>query len=103
MREVLVKAGYQVENFQFKVRITKREQYLAKLTLRIFTYNIKKYIGAYLAVLGSVDALVFTGGVGERSQIIRQLILKGLPKIKTLVVPANEELMIARQAAKFIK
>lgn len=102
MREVLAKAGYKVEGFNYKPKITKREQNLAKLTLEIFVYNIKKYIGAYSAILGRVDAIAFTGGIGERSQIIRRLILTDLPDYKTVVVPANEELMIARQAKDVI-
>lgn len=95
----------------------------AQLAEALFTYHVKKYIGAYYAVLGEVDALIFTGGIGENSARIRALScanLKGLgieldlvknqastkgisecqsadSRVKVLVVPTNEELAIARQ------
>jgi acetate kinase len=75
----------------------------AKLALDIFIYRIKKYIGAYVAVMGGLDALVFTAGIGEHARLIRKAICRGSfahlkLKPKILVVPTNEELMIARQA-----
>lgn len=96
----------------------------AKIALSIYSYRIKKYIGAYLAAIGKVDAIVFTAGVGENSSLIRSLSTKGLEHIgieieevknekkssklrdissnnsiiKTLVIPTNEEYEIARQA-----
>lgn len=80
----------------------------AKLAIDIFVYRIRKYIGAYTAVMGGCDALVFTAGIGEHRRGIRQRIchdlfihLKNKPKI--LVIPTDEELMIARQAYKLIK
>jgi len=74
-----------------------KQKKAAKLALEMFVYRIKKYIGAYAAVLGKVDAIVFTAGIGERSAQVRQLIMKNLPiKTKVLVVPTNEELMMAR-------
>ncbi len=103
MREVLVKAGYKVPGFGFKGRIRKRQREIARLTLEIFVYNIKKYIGAYGAVLGQVDALIFTAGIGERSAIVRRLILRDLPKMKNLVIPTNEELMIAKLAKNLVE
>ncbi|MEM7549265.1 MAG: acetate kinase [Bacteroidota bacterium] len=95
----------------------------AKLGLDMFAYRIKKFIGAYAAALGKLDAIVFTAGIGENSAVIRELITsdlkvlgiemdteknesdeKGLrelqtndSKVKILVVPTNEELEIARQ------
>lgn len=102
MREILIKAGYRVPGFTTKIKATKKEKEIAKLTIDIFTYNIKKYIGAYRAVLNKVDALVLTGGIGERSAIIRNLILKDLPALKVLVIPTNEELMIALQSKKYL-
>lgn len=91
------------------------------LAIKMFDYRIKKYIGAYTAVMGGIDVLVFTGGIGEKSDITRlgicedleflgieidPLINKGLKdqemviskkgsKVKVMVVPTNEELMIA--------
>jgi acetate kinase len=100
MREILVKAGYSVPGFKLVTKIKAKDKEIAKLTLDIFIYNIKKYIGSYSAILGKVDALVFTGGIGERSEIIRRLIMKDLPNYRTLVIPANEEKLIAELAKK---
>ncbi len=50
----------------------------AELAIEIFCYRIKKYIGAYTAVLGHVDAVAFTGGIGENSALIREKVLDGL-------------------------
>jgi len=68
----------------------------AKLALEVFCYRIKKYIGAYLAVLGSVDAVVFTGGIGENSPGLIKKIMQGI-KVKKLIIRTNEELFIARE------
>jgi len=80
----------------------------AKLAIDVFVYRIRKYIGAYSAVMSGCDVLVFTGGIGENKADIREAIcrrlfshLKIAPKI--LVVPTNEELMIARQAYRLAK
>jgi len=95
----------------------------AKLAFEIFAYRIKKYIGAYSAVLGRVDALIFTGGIGENDSALRAKVCKNLENlglqvdleanncrcktlteihtssspVKILVVPTNEELEIALQ------
>jgi len=100
----------------------------ARLALDVYTYRIKKYIGAYTAVLGRMDALVFTGGIGENASVIRERCCKDLsglgieidsvrnqdkkdrprqisPKntaVAVLVVPTDEELEIARQTGKKI-
>jgi acetate kinase len=50
----------------------------AQLALNLYCYRIRKYIGAFRAVLGEVDALIFTGGIGEHAPSIRQKILEGL-------------------------
>ena len=92
-----------------------------KLALDIFCHRIKKYIGAYIAILGGLDVLVFTAGIGEHSSAVRKLSTSGLEslgirinekknkadefdigtgKVKVLVVPTNEELAIARDTAK---
>ena len=91
--------------------------------LEVFTYGVRKYIGAFLAVLGRIDAVVFTGGIGENSAAARRWILQdtehlGLEldsahnrahvgsegeissfgaKTRILVVPTNEELVIVRE------
>ncbi|MDD5120885.1 MAG: acetate/propionate family kinase, partial [Candidatus Omnitrophica bacterium] len=80
----------------------------AKLAVDIFVYRIRKYIGAYISVLGGLDVLVFTAGIGENQARIREKIYRGLfdclaKKPKILVIPTNEELMIARQAYKLIR
>ena len=71
------------------------------LALNLFCYRIKKYIGAYFAVLnGNVDALIFTGGIGENAPAIRQQILENLDGLKlpvVLVIHAEEEREIALQ------
>jgi acetate kinase len=99
----------------------------ASLALDMFCYRIKKYIGAYLAVLGGVDALVFTGGIGENSPEVRRRCCESLTslgivvdeernqvrgateiqsetsRVKVLVVPTNEELEIAIQTVECIQ
>ncbi len=102
----------------------------AILALEMFTYKIKKYIGAYLAVLNNCDAIVFTGGIGENNVLTRELICKNLEylninidleknkeivfgregfvntedsKIKILVLSTDEELLIARDTKESIK
>jgi len=88
-----------------------------KLALDIFCHRIKKYIGAYWAILGGLDALVFTAGIGEHSSYVRRNVLQNMEKlgitideeknenneldistgkVKVLVIPTNEELAIAR-------
>ncbi|BBL59630.1 acetate/propionate family kinase [Methylomonas koyamae] len=60
----------------------------AKLALAMYAYRIKKYIGAYYAVLGRVDALVFTGGIGENDAWLRQTCCEGLTAFGIAVDPA---------------
>jgi acetate kinase len=80
----------------------------AKLAVDIFVYRVRKYIGAYLLVLGRLDALIFTAGIGENQPSVRKSICHGLfdclgKKPKIMVISTNEELMIARQTYKLIK
>ncbi len=101
---------------------------LAQLAIDMYCYRIRKYIGAYTAVLGIVHAVVFTGGIGENSPLIRRGSCEGLDgfgimiddeknrapragpceihkksgEVKVLVIPTNEELEIARQTVKLI-
>ncbi len=96
----------------------------AGLALEIFCYRIKKYIGAYMAALGHVDAVVFTGGIGENATALRFKIMEGLEefgikidktknekaikcesvinapdsRVKVWVIPTNEEARIAHDA-----
>lgn len=79
----------------------------ARLALDIFVYRIRKYIGAYLSVLCDCDALIFTAGIGENQATIRESICRNLfscigKRPKILVIPTNEELMIARQTFKLM-
>jgi len=102
----------------------------ARLAIDIFCMRVKKYIGAYLAEMGGTDAVVFTGGIGENSSIIRERICNRLEwmglsldkerngatvngregeistadsKLKAFVIPTNEELLIARDTVRTVK
>jgi len=100
----------------------------AALALKMFCYRVRKYIGAYLAVLGRVDAIIFGGGIGENSDSIRRQICAGLEPLGIMldekrnreanghdarisadrstasvyVIPLDEELYMARAAARLI-
>ena len=69
----------------------------SKLAIDMMVRKIKKYIGSYMALLGKVDAIVFTGGIGENSSYIREKVLDSMlfKNIKVLVVKTDEELEIA--------
>lgn len=77
----------------------------AKVAIEIFCYRLAKYIAAYLVPLKRVDRVIFTGGIGENSEEIRTRVMDQLKpfKLKPLVIPTNEELMIAQDAAQIIK
>ena len=100
----------------------------AKLALDVFASRIHKYIGSYAARMSGVDAIIFTAGIGENSSEIRERVLKGLEfmgvywdpslnkvrgeetyisyphsPVKVLVIPTNEEVMIARDVARLAK
>jgi acetate kinase len=102
----------------------------ALLALKAYCYRVRKYIGAYVAAMGGLDAVIFTGGVGQGSAEVRALSLQGLEcmglkldmqhnrdargfeeicristeesKIKVLVVPTDEERMMAREALRTV-
>jgi acetate kinase len=81
---------------------------LAKIALDIYVYRIKKYIGAYMAAMGGLDAVIFTAGVGENNPWLVAKIEKDLKKVvpkgaRFLVIPTNEELLIARDTFELIK
>lgn len=100
MREILAAAGQKVSGYKANKKFTSQDKKQAQLALAIFVYSVVRYIGQLTAVLGGLDLLVFTGGIGERSPIIRRMIVlqvKHLAKFKTVVIPANEELMMARE------
>ena len=97
----------------------------AQLANDIFVDRIQKYIGQYLAVLNGADAIIFTAGIGENSVTIRRLVVEGISwfgcnvdpeknvrgaegeisspdaKVKVLVIPTDEELVIARDVERF--
>lgn len=97
----------------------------AQLAMDIFSYRVKKYIGAYAAAMGGLDAIIFTAGLGENSPAIRKNICSGLEflgaeldeeknlmrgglreigssgdRVKLLVIPTNEEIVIAEETAR---
>lgn len=93
----------------------------ATLAIEMLAYRVKKYVGSYLATLNGADAIVFTGGIGENSPLVRRLVMEGMEycgakldlakneirgetyintedsKVKIIVMPTNEELSIARE------
>lgn len=96
-------------------------------TFEMMEYRLRKYIGAYTAALGRVDAIVFTGGIGENSPLFRKAVCENLgflgvtfdeeanncrgeekiisgpdSKVAVMVIPTNEELMIARETAELV-
>lgn len=102
--------------------------YRAKLALKIFEYKVRATIGSYAAIMGGVDAIVFTAGVGENGPETREACLSGLEflgveidkdannvrgkvreiskvgcKVKAFVIPTNEELVIARDTLELIQ
>lgn len=98
------------------------------LALDMFSYQTKKYVGAYAAAMGGLDCIVFTAGIGENSPNVREGVCEGLEflgvkldkkenairkdgihevsakdsKVKVLVIPTNEELVIARETAELL-
>ncbi|MCK5760416.1 MAG: acetate kinase, partial [Candidatus Delongbacteria bacterium] len=101
----------------------------AKLAYDMFIYRIRKYIGAYIAVMSGIDALIFTGGIGENDWDVRRDVCKGFDyvgltfseelndemreteailslddsKVAVAVIPTNEELVIAEETFKLAK
>jgi len=102
---------------------------LCILALEMYSYRIKKYIGAYTVALEKVDAVIFTGGIGEHAEKMREMVCEGLEsaiglkidtqknrkaykgnraihsdesKIELYIIPTNEELEIALQTEKLL-
>ncbi len=110
------------------VHLAQKGDEKAKLAIEMFTYHAKKYLGSYLAILGRMDAIVFTGGIGEHSALIREKILHNLEHLgikidreknrqdstepfeistedsplKVLVIHTNEDEIIAQETYKII-
>jgi acetate kinase len=100
----------------------------ARIALEVQTYRNRKYIGAYLAVLGHVDAIVFTAGIGENDAVVREMSLAGLEqfgieldkeanalrrkgphlissadsRVRIWIIPTNEELAIGRESLEVL-
>ena len=111
------------------LRLADQEDKQAQLAIEMYCYRIKKYIGAYFAILGRLDGLVFTAGVGENSPVIRLKVCQGLEhlgiyidpeknslakssaqeiqaetgSVKIMLIPTDEETEIARQTLICIK
>ena len=85
--------------------IEKRQDEKAKLALNIMVRRIQKYIGAYIVLLENVDAIVFSGGIGENSQYVRDAVMnnKILKNIKLLVIKTDEELQIVNECLEVLK
>ncbi|MBO4962789.1 MAG: acetate kinase [Clostridia bacterium] len=107
---------------------SKQGNHRAELALQIFAYSCKKYIGAYACAMGGLDCIVFTAGIGENDAAMRERIFSDLEflgvevdreqnkvrvdgvneistkdsKVKVLVIPTNEELVIARDTAELV-
>lgn len=78
----------------------------AQLAIEIFCYRLAKGVLALCAALPSLDAIVFTGGIGENAGSVRERTLRSLAvlgDVRVLVVPTNEELMIAREAVRIVQ
>lgn len=100
----------------------------ADLAMEMFAYRVRKYIGAYAAAMGGVDAIVFTAGLGENSPSMREQICRGLEflgvqidkaknnvrgkevdvstadaKVRVLLIPTNEELVIAKDTMSLVQ
>lgn len=73
------------------LRMAEGGERFAQLALEITCYRIKKYIGAYFAVLGRLDAIVFTGGIGENASLIRAKACGGLEKLGIAVNPSRNQ------------
>lgn len=117
-------------DFRFLAQATEEGNKRAELALNMFAYGCKKYIGAYAAALNGVDVVVFTAGIGENDADVRRRTLKDMDylgikldetknakcprgeiaeiqaddsKVKILVIPTNEELVIARETLAVAK
>ncbi len=102
----------------------------SQLALDMFAYSVKKYVGTYMATLGEADAIIFTAGIGENTVMMRKAILDNMQafgieiddsknekairgaqmdisvdgsKVRILVIPTNEELMIAKETLELVK
>jgi acetate kinase len=108
--------------------VTEHDDRRARLAVDMFAYRAKKYIGAFLAAMGGADAIVFTGGIGENSVVVRAKVCEGLEwaglaldkeknektigvqgsitredsRLAAYVIPTDEELLIARDTVRCV-
>ena len=100
----------------------------ARTSLEMYAYQIKRYIGSYVAAMNGIDVLVFTAGIGENSPLIRKMVCENMDylgieidesknevrgkeriissdnsKVEVMVIPTNEELVIAEDTEKIVK
>ena len=108
------------------IAAVKDEHKRAKYAFEVFTYRIKKYLGSYAAAMGGIDALIFTGGIGENSPEVREAVCENLEflgieidtqknsnkdeiiskessKVSVLRIPTNEELVIAMDTSEIVE
>lgn len=123
-KESGLQALYGTTDFRIVEQNAKQGEFNAIRTLDIYVHRIKKYIGAYMCIMGGMDVLVFTAGIGEHSPYIRERIVSnmqefgvvldkhenennkvfiGQGRIKILVIPTNEELAIARDTKTILE
>ena len=123
-------SGMTNEMRELEIEAFEKNNQKAMLAIQMYYYRLRKYIGAYMTVVGRTKAIVFTGGVGENGGPIREVVCEGLEdmgiildkkknmslergdealvstpdsKIAIWVIPTNEELMIARDTALIVK
>ena len=113
---------------EIEEEILEKESQSAIQATEVYAYRIKKYIGAYTAVMNGLDVLVFTGGVGENMPLLRKMVCDDMnylgivlndqendqfkggildltaanSQVKILKIPTNEELMIAKETQRIV-
>jgi acetate kinase len=103
LRDIMILAGYKIRGYKSNIKTSKEKRDLAKLTLNLFIYKIQRYISSYLTLMPRVDAIVFSGGIGERNADIRNLIFKNVnfpKKYRKIIVKCNEEKIMAEIVRK---
>lgn len=91
------------------IALAKEGNEKAKLAIDVFCYRVKKYIGAYIAIMNGIDAIVLTAGIGENNPWLKERLEKDLSEIlknfnaKVLSIPTKEEWMIAMETYEIIK
>ena len=125
MREIEAAVYSDIEQRTLNTEHAHRQR--AKLALDIYNYRVKKYIGAYAAAMGGVDAVILTGGIGEHSEVTPDEacadmeymgvelgpvidlgngwyeLSKPTSRVRVLIIPTNEELMIARDTFEIVQ